>query len=67
MTAFENIAGKGEIVHNKQFLLFQQIFFLNQITESPFVHNFDIISLFAAELEERIIGLSGKGLNYVIW
>ena len=29
----------------------------------PFVHIFDIISLFAAELEEPIIGISGKGLT----
>ena len=28
----------------------------------PFVHIFDIISLFAAELEEPKIGISGKGL-----
>ena len=36
---------------------------------SPFVHIFDIISLFAAELEEPKIGISGYGLsgyNFVI-
>ena len=44
-TAFENIVGKGEIGHNKQFLLFPQCFLLNQIIVSPFVHIFDIISL----------------------
>ena len=62
-TAFENIVEKGEIAHNEQFLLFPQYFLLNQITESPFVHIFDTIPLFAAELEEPKIGISGKGLT----
>ena len=62
-TAFENIAGKGEIARNEQFLLFPQCFLLNQITVSPFVQIFDIISLFAAELEEPRIGIYGKGLT----
>ena len=48
-TSFENIVGKGEIARDKQFLLFPQCFLLNQMTVSPFVHIFDIISLFAAE------------------
>ena len=39
------------------------MFQLNQITVSPFVHIFDIISLFAVELEEPNSGISGKGLN----
>ena len=30
---------------------------------SPFVHIFDIISVFAAELEKPKIGISGKGLK----
>ena len=60
-TASENIVGKGEIAHNEQFLLFPQCFLLNQIIVSPFVHIFDIISLFATELEKPTIGLSGKG------
>ena len=51
-TAFKNIVGKGEITHNEQFLLFPQYFLRNQILVFPFVHIFDIISLFAAELEE---------------
>ena len=34
---------------------------LNQITVSPFVHIFDIISLFALELEQPKTGVSGKG------
>ena len=45
----ENIVGKGEIAHNEQFLLFPQCFSLNQITVSPFVHSFDIMSLFEME------------------
>ena len=32
--AFENIAGKGEIARNEQFLLFPQCFVLNQIIVS---------------------------------
>ena len=65
-TAFENIVGKGEIARNEQFLLFQQCFLLNQIIVFPFVHIFDIISLFPAELEERKFGISGKVLNELI-
>ena len=52
--------GKGEIARNEQFLLFPQCFLHNQIIVSPFVHIFDIIFLFAAELEKPKIGLSGK-------
>ena len=55
--AFENIVGKGETVRNEQFLLFPQRFLLNQTIVSPFVDDFDIISLFAAELEEPKIGI----------
>ena len=62
-TAFENIMGKGDIAHYKQFLLFPQCFLPNQIIVSPFVHFFDIISLFAPELEEPKICISGKGLK----
>ena len=51
-TAFENIAGKEEIARNELFLLFPQCFLLNQKTVSPFVNIFDIMSLFAAQLEE---------------
>ena len=54
--------GKGEIAHNEQFLLFPLCFQLNQITASPFVHIFDIISLSAVKLEEPEIGISGKEL-----
>ena len=52
-TAFENIVGKEEIARNEQFLLFPQCFLLNQKTASPFVDILDIISLFAAELDEH--------------
>ena len=61
-TAFENIVGKGEIARYEQFLLFPQCFLLKQISVSPFVHIFDFISLFAVELEDSKIGLSGNGL-----
>ena len=54
--------GKGEIARSEQFLLIPQCFQLNQIFVFPFVHIFDIISLFAIELEEPKIGVSGKGL-----
>ena len=64
-TTFENIVGKEEIARNGQFLLFPQCFRLNQIIVSPFVHIFDTISLFAPELEEPKIGISGKGLMKV--
>ena len=56
-TAFVNIVGKEEIARNEQFLLFPQCFLLNQITASPIVHNFDIISLFPAGSEELKIGI----------
>ena len=55
-TAFENFMGKGENALNVQFLLFPHCFLLNQIIVSPFVHIFDIRSLFVAELEESKIG-----------
>ena len=49
--------GNGEITRNEQFLLFPQCFQINQIIVSPFVHTFDVVSLFAAELEEPKIGI----------
>ena len=64
---FENIVGKGEIACNEQFLLFPQCFLLNQMIVSPFVHISDLLSLFAAELEEPKIGIPGKGLNNKIF
>ena len=51
-TAFENIVEKEEIAHNAQFLLFPQCFLLNQKIVSPIVNIFEIISLFAVELQE---------------
>ena len=62
-TAFENIVGKGESVRYEQFLLFPQCFLPKPITVSPFVHSFDIITLFTAEMEKPKIGISGKGLR----
>ena len=64
-TAFETIVGKGEIAPNEQFLLFPQCFQLYQITFSPFVQIFDIISLFAFGVEEPKIGILGKGLTAI--
>ena len=55
--SFENIVGKEEIGHNEQFFLFPQCFILDQVIVSQFVHIFDIISLFTAELEEPKIGM----------
>ena len=62
--AFENIVGEEEIARNEQFLLFPQCFLLNELTVTPFLHIFDIISLFAAELEEPKISIWGKGLTF---
>ena len=56
-TAFENIIGKEEIAHNKQFLLYPQLVLLNQKTVSPFVNIYDTIPLFATEYEEPQIGM----------
>ena len=63
-TAFENIVGEEGIAHYEQFLLFQRCFLLNQKIACPFINIFDIISLFAAELEEPKIGISDKRLRY---
>ena len=60
-TAFENIVGKEEIACNKQFLLFPQCFLLNQKIVSPLVNIYDIICLFAAELEEPKMACEVKG------
>ena len=49
--------GKEEIARNEQFLLSPQCILRNQKIVSPFVNIIDIISLFAAELEERKIGI----------
>ena len=60
-TDLENIVEKEEIARNEQFPLLPQCFLLNQLFISPIVHIFDI-SLFAVELEEPKIGISGKGI-----
>ena len=56
-TAFENIVGKEEIARNEQLLLIPQCFLLNQKIISPFVNIYNIMYLFAAELEELKIGV----------
>ena len=63
-TDLENIVGKGGKACNEQFLLFPQCLQLNQITVSPFVHIFEIISSFANEFEGPKTGLSVNGLSY---
>ena len=55
--------GKEEIARNEQFLLFTQCFLLNQKIVSLFVNIFDIISLFATELEEPESGMWDIGLK----
>ena len=60
-TVFENIVGKEEIARNEQFLLFPKCFLLNQKIGSPSVYIFDIISLFAAELEAPKVSYEVKG------
>ena len=55
--------GTEEIARNEQFLLLPQCFLLKHLIVSPFVHTFDIIFLFAAELEEPKISICGKGLK----
>ena len=62
-TAFKSLVRKEEIARNEQFFLFPQCFLLNQKIVSPFVNIYDFISLFAAEMEEPKIGISGKGLE----
>ena len=62
-TVFENIVGKREIACNTQFLLFPQCFLLKSVYCIPICPFFDIISLFADELKEPKIGISGKGLK----
>ena len=42
----------------------EKCFLLNQIIVSPFVYISDNMSLFAVELEEPKIGISGKGLRH---
>ena len=54
--------GKEEVARNEQFLFFPQGFLLNQKIIFPLVNIVDIISLFAAELEEPKIGISVKYL-----
>ena len=62
-TAFENIVGKEEITHDKQFLLLPQCFLLNQKIVSRSVIISDIISLFAAEMENLKSAYQVKSLR----
>ena len=55
-TVFENIVGIEDSACKEQFRLYPR-FLLNKEIVSPFVNIFDIISLFAAELEEPKIGM----------
>ena len=48
--------GKEEIAFNEQFLLFPQCFLIRKLYPC-FVNIYDIMSLFAAELEEPKIGI----------
>ena len=45
------------MARNEQFRLFPQCFL-------PYVNDYDIISLFAAEMEEPKIGMWGKGIMH---
>ena len=54
---------KEEIARNEQFFLFPEYFLISQKIVSLFVNIFDIISLFAAQLEEPKICMWGKGLT----
>ena len=56
--------GKEEIACNKQFLLYP-MFSIHLENCTSFVHIFDIILVFVAELEEPKTGILGKGLS--IW
>ena len=54
---------KEKMLVKSNFSFFQQYFLLNQMIVSSFAYIFDIKSLFAAEMEEPKINISGKGLK----
>ena len=54
---------KKKLLVMSNFSFSHNVFKVNQITVSPFVHIFDIISLFGVESEKPKIGRSGKGLS----
>ena len=62
--AVGNIVGKQEISRNEQFLLFPQCFLLDEMIESPFVHNFYTISLFVAVFESLKSAYLVKGYHF---
>ena len=61
--SLENIVGKEESARNEHFLPSPQCFLLDQKTVSPSINIFDVISLFAAELQEPKIGMPCKGIK----
>ena len=52
---------KKKLLVTSNFFFFPQCFLLNQKIVSPFINIFDIISLFAAEMEEPKLGIEVKG------
>ena len=76
-TAFENMRENEKLLVTSNFSFSHNVFysdncvpiwpyFSTQIIVSPFGHIFDILSLFAAELEEPKIFVSGKGLKKLV-
>ena len=58
--SFENTVGKGEIVHNEQFLHFPQCFLLVWITFLPFLSYTKVSSANSFSVEESKICCLGK-------
>ena len=57
-TTFENIVGKKQTARNEHFFfLFPAMFSIKSDNCTLFVHIFDIIFLFADELEEPKVGI----------
>ena len=54
---------KKKLLLTSNFFFSHNVFLLNQIIVSPFVHVFDTIFSFAAEVEEPKIAIFGKGLT----
>ena len=64
--ALENIMEKEEIARKEQIILFPQCFFSQSDNCIPIYPYFFDIFLFAAELEEPKIFISGKGLEVAL-
>ena len=60
-TDLKTLWKKEKLLEMSNFSFSHNVFLFNQINLSPFVHIFHIISLFATELEEPKIDISGKG------